>query len=240
MSETSATFEPNTDKSISLATSAGRVNVEIPGKTFTETVNIELSIPAMADIPAVPAGQETELKATDVAIEIKLSKPIQPQSPVTITMYYINLSLTGLNENHFTIAYYDENLSSWVPIPTEVYTSLKKLVGKTMHLSKFQIMQSSPVSVLNVKVYPNPLKSGTGTKFDRAKVAFEGLTKQYSLKIFNVSGELVFEHEETDSSGMYGWDIVNSQGTKVASGVYIYLITNDRGEKKTGKLAIIK
>jgi len=55
-----------------------------------------------------------------------------------------------------------------------------------------------------------------------------------------VSGELVFEHEETDSSGMYGWDIVNSQGTKVASGVYIYLITNDRGEKKTGKLAIIK
>jgi len=71
LSETSATFEPNTDKSISLATSAGRVNVEIPGKTFTETVNIELSIPAMADIPAVPAGQETELKATDVAIEIK-------------------------------------------------------------------------------------------------------------------------------------------------------------------------
>ena len=233
-------IDPDTAEEIVIITPAGEVKVEIPAGTFTEVVDAEVSVITQANIPAVPAEQQDKLKQTSVAIEIKLSKAIQPTKPITITMYYTNLTLTGFNDKHFTIAYYDDTSAKWVALPTTLYTSEKKLVGVITHLSKFQIMQAQPSATLNVKVYPNPLKLGSGTKFDRAKIAFEGLTTQYNLKIFTVAGELVFENEETGSNGRYEWDTANTNGTRVASGVYVYLVTNTAGEKAKGKIAIIK
>ena len=87
---------------------------------------------------------------------------------------------------------------------------------------------------------PTRLNSAAGRSLNRAKIAFEGLTTQYNLKIFTVAGELVFENEETGSNGRYEWDTANTNGTRVASGVYVYLVTNTAGEKAKGKIAIIK
>ncbi|OGS21078.1 MAG: hypothetical protein A2252_04075 [Elusimicrobia bacterium RIFOXYA2_FULL_39_19] len=85
-----------------------------------------------------------------------------------------------------------------------------------------------------VKAYPNPFKiSGADNK-----ISFTNLTTQVTIKIFNIAGELVKTLESTN--GLAIWDVKNEIDESVASGVYVYIITNPQGEKKTGKIAIIK
>ncbi|MBU1752696.1 DUF11 domain-containing protein [bacterium] len=90
------------------------------------------------------------------------------------------------------------------------------------------------VNLNQVIVYPNPNlsdKHGYNIYFDR-------LTENSTIKIFNIAGELV--REITVQSSPQSWDTCNSDGERVASGIYIYLITDPAGNKKTGKLGIIR
>ena len=48
------------------------------------------------------------------------------------------------------------------------------------------------------------------------------------------------EYSETGGTGLWLWDAKNDGGGKVASGVYIYYITNDSSQKAKRKIAIIK
>lgn len=86
-----------------------------------------------------------------------------------------------------------------------------------------------------LKVYPNPYKPSKG----HTKIVFANLSANATIKIFTFDGELVWEKENI-TTGSEEWLVVNKDNEKVASGVYIYFITNDRGERKFGKLAIIR
>ena len=103
------------------------------------------------------------------------------------------------------------------------------------------------VNLENVKVYPNPYKPNSGTIYDNNPIVgegiiFSGLTQKAKVQIFNIAGELVTEFEEEDGDGIYVWDTRNKNGEKVASGVYIYFITNpdDKSQKTKGRLVIIR
>ncbi|MEW6536936.1 MAG: hypothetical protein AB1454_15100, partial [Candidatus Auribacterota bacterium] len=83
-------------------------------------------------------------------------------------------------------------------------------------------------------------QEGTGVVFDR-------LTAKANIKVYNIAGELVAELDEPDDDGLadgrYLWDTKNEDGDKVASGIYIYYITNpDNTNMKParGKFAIIR
>jgi len=104
----------------------------------------------------------------------------------------------------------------------------------TGHLSIFGLFTPIVGDLSNVIVYPNPFKPYLG----HTEIYFKGLTEKTTIKIYNIAGELVREIENVD--GETTWDARNNSGNKVASGVYIYIITNDEGNKKIGKLAIIK
>ncbi len=84
------------------------------------------------------------------------------------------------------------------------------------------------------KTYPNPYK---GNYF--SGITFDSLTEGSKIKIYTLSGQLIKEIEVSDE-GMVFWDVKNEQGKKIASGIYIYLIVDEKGNKKTGKIAIIK
>ena len=93
-----------------------------------------------------------------------------------------------------------------------------------------------------LKVYPNPFrpndgKSNTGT-WDSG-IIFSGLTDNTTIRIFTISGELVME-KEISGTLSWKWSAKNSAGERIARGVYIYLVTNKAGEKKIGKIAVIK
>ncbi len=85
-------------------------------------------------------------------------------------------------------------------------------------------------------LYPNPVRTSLG----HDKVTFENLTNNVIIRIFKTNGNLVREINATDTTGAVTWDLNNDNGKKIASGMYLYLITNDRGHKLKGKLAIIR
>lgn len=85
----------------------------------------------------------------------------------------------------------------------------------------------------NVIAYPNPCKNGL-------KVTFKSLPKQATINIYTINGELVKTIKKNDSEDRIDWYLVNDDGKKVASGIYIYLVANDKGRRKAGKIALIR
>ena len=85
-----------------------------------------------------------------------------------------------------------------------------------------------------VIVYPNPFKPG------HSEINFAHLTAEATIKIFDIAGELVRKIEEQDGDGRAVWDGKNGRGKKVASGIYIYLITAPGSQKCVGKIGIVR
>ncbi len=64
-----------------------------------------------------------------------------------------------------------------------------------------------------------------------------GLQPTGIMRIYTLTGEKVFE--ATGVSGRLEWDAKNREGSKVATGVYLWVIQQDNGVKHTGKLFIV-
>ena len=86
----------------------------------------------------------------------------------------------------------------------------------------------------NVYAYPNPVRPGfTGN------VTIDGLTSNANVKITDIEGNLVFE--TTSEGGSVQWDTSAFGQYKVASGVYMILITTDDAlETKVSKVMIVR
>ncbi len=86
--------------------------------------------------------------------------------------------------------------------------------------------------------YPNPYLPSQ----HKQGITFAELTAEAQIRIFNIVGELIYDSGmiNTISPGTFNWLAVNQSGRPVASGIYIYLITNNEGQKKTGKVGIVR
>ena len=87
----------------------------------------------------------------------------------------------------------------------------------------------------SASLFPNPFEPYRGHK----SLTFDGLTAFAKIEIFTITGDRVCVLEESDGDGKLSWDVTNPQGKKLASGVYIYRITNQQGEEKISKFAVI-
>ena len=87
-----------------------------------------------------------------------------------------------------------------------------------------------------LRVFPNPWRSD---RHAAQSVTFDGLPLGSSVKLFTVSGRLVKTLTPAITSAT--WDLANDKGDKVASGIYVYLITvGNSGDKARGKVVVIK
>ena len=101
-----------------------------------------------------------------------------------------------------------------------------------------------PISVTasdltRVYCYPNPYISLEHTQ----GITFAELTDEARIRIFDIAGELVYDSgmiNTRDKFGKFNWPVVNESNTPVASGIYLYLITNNKEQKKTGKVGIVR
>jgi len=120
----------------------------------------------------------------------------------------------------------------------ETYTqTLTMDASKSLTVTLVPIFVDTPPfasDLSRVKAYPNPYK---GDK--HSQVVFDNLTANIKIRIYTLKGELVREIKEQDGDRAY-WDVRNKNGEKVSSGIYIYCITNSKGEDKKGKVGIIK
>ncbi len=80
--------------------------------------------------------------------------------------------------------------------------------------------------------YPNPYKPTT--THQGKHLGFAGLSGNWIIKLYNVAGELV--ESLSGNSTATVWDGADT----VASGVYIYVVTDGKNNKKIGKVAIIR
>ena len=82
--------------------------------------------------------------------------------------------------------------------------------------------------------YPNPWDV---RKYSKHQITFANLADGVTVKIFTISGFLV--KSVSSASGNAVWDLTNDSGKMVASGLYLYVASNDKNSV-AGKIAIIK
>ena len=129
------------------------------------------------------------------------------------------------------------------------YASIENSKGTTILDRNFvQVYPgvSPTIDLKNVTVVPNPYIGGS--KFNESehsrKIRFTNLTKNCTIKIFTVAGELVTILRHSDeSSGNAFWDMRTINNQEVGPGLYIYYIediNNKNGDSHIGKFAVVR
>ena len=90
-------------------------------------------------------------------------------------------------------------------------------------------------TVSTAHVYPNPCNISRGCN----GVTITRLTLRATARIYTISGELVRTIEKNSNIDSIGWDLKNTSGNQVASGLYLYFIQGG-GTSKKGKLVIVR
>ncbi|MDD3625698.1 MAG: T9SS type A sorting domain-containing protein [bacterium] len=83
-----------------------------------------------------------------------------------------------------------------------------------------------------IKIYPNPVRPGND-------LIFENISNGITVKIYNISGDLVQSLREEDGDGILIWDLKNKAGVKVSSGIYLMEVKSENGTRLE-KIAVIK
>jgi hypothetical protein len=99
-----------------------------------------------------------------------------------------------------------------------------------------------------VGVVPNPYRAGSLFDSPRGEVElgrriwFTGLPPRSVIQVFNLAGDLVRTlHHDDPNSGQEPWDLLTEPVRALASGLYVYVVTDlASGEVQRGKLVIIK
>lgn len=145
--------------------------------------------------------------------------------------------LSGNGEK--TLLQFNKNNS---PLPTDTVTDIKidPKTGKVYFCTYDGIVvyQGDVVNVgdgfSNIKVYPNPVV----TAQYKGNVKITGLAERTNIRITDAAGNVV--HQAVATGGFYEWNLNNTRGQRVASGMYFVLMTNADGtDKATAKIAII-
>jgi len=134
------------------------------------------------------------------------------------------------------------------PTGTFSITPTKPLLGTDKYLYNVQSTVTDATMADNwnkVTVYPNPLFAEnlgltyTGGRYDEPYVTFGNLPNDVTIKIYDLSGVLVRTLSKNDDTSALNWDLQNEDRLRVASGMYIALVTNPEFGEKVLKLAII-
>ncbi|MDR2192129.1 MAG: T9SS type A sorting domain-containing protein [Endomicrobium sp.] len=89
-----------------------------------------------------------------------------------------------------------------------------------------------------VKVYPNPWIPADKSNTHNGIITFAGLSPAGgTIMIYNSTGELV-KKLSWDTGSSATWDAKNDIGENVASGVYIWVLT--QGGNENGKIVIVR
>lgn len=100
---------------------------------------------------------------------------------------------------------------------------------------EYSITVSVEISGIDVK--PNPFKPNSDSA--HTAIIFDCHSQNSVIKVFTISRKLVWKKEVTGER-MVSWDAKGTDGNNLASGVYTYLILEESGAKRSGKIAIVR
>lgn len=100
-----------------------------------------------------------------------------------------------------------------------------------------------------VNVFPNPMygyniaTGYTGSPSDEPFVTFSNLPEEVTIKIYSLSGALLRTLDQNDktspASPFLNWDLQNENGIRVASGLYLAIVSSQKYGDKLLKFSII-
>lgn len=109
------------------------------------------------------------------------------------------------------------------------------------------VMVDTQNDLYRVYAVPNPYRTGGSRlttehyqNFPDEKIRFVNTPANCRIKIFTISGDLVWEYEHRNGGGNIEWDTRNRGGEEVTSGVYLYKIEDDDGNEVYGRLVVIR
>lgn len=107
-------------------------------------------------------------------------------------------------------------------------------------------IEATKADLDRIKVVPNPyiINAAWDEKSHEHKITFTHLPAECTIRIYTLAGDLVQELEHSSGEanirgGTESWDLFSKSGQSVVSGIYIYLVQSDVGNK-IGKFAILK
>jgi len=168
------------------------------------------------------------------------------QIPATITLSYEDSDQDGfvdgtspqsqLREETLAVYWLDESHSLWVKSPDSVVDKNSNIVtARTFHFSIFGLHGVGATDLSGAYAFPVPFIPSRGD----TDITFTDISPLCTIKIYTLNGELVRTIEHTSGITSHSLKATNDRGDRLASGVYLYLIKNDK-DKKKGKLIIIR
>ncbi|OGR96107.1 MAG: hypothetical protein A2016_09360 [Elusimicrobia bacterium GWF2_62_30] len=173
-------------------------------------------------------------------------------SPARITITYIDgdddgvVDGTSLGETSLRLFNLDTTALVWNRLSNSMLDPAARTVYADLpHFSIYALGSLTSVTgaLADVFAYPNPYRPGSGGNFDSTVfgegIVFESLPARSKIKIYSLAGALVAEVSDDDGDGRCLWNARNKDGSRAASGVYLYVVSSDAGKKK-GRIAIIR
>lgn len=134
-----------------------------------------------------------------------------------------------LPEEVLKMYWLDEVNNLWVKVAGSAVETEDNIVRADMdHFTVFALMGSGIADLSDAYAFPVPYLPS-----QHSKITFTNLSPVCTVKIFTLNGELIKELDHTGGSQAF-WEDIDA-----GSGVYLYVIKNDK-EKKRGKLMIIR
>ncbi len=180
--------------------------------------------------------------------------------------YNFNLdTLTSINTNNYIISpnnkilqvIFDNKSNNTVLVTTEKpFGSIGKeyiLTVKNVHSSIESgyipinenvgnqiILTGNAENLKDIFVYPNPINVN-----ENSKLTFANLTQFAEIYIFTIDGKFVTKLNEDDGNGGFDWNLLDDNGKKINSGIYIYKVIardseGNKIDEKINKFAVIR
>lgn len=197
------------------------IGVDVSGSVENGVITIALK--TVGELPFSMLGN-----AYQITMINDKNEEIQPQGSVTLSLFYPD-SDHGDEEADKGYKIYCLDTDGWKIVPGEqkVLPESDQITVKVGHLSVYAV----GIPIQGIMVYPNPFNPGRYA--DHTKIIFKGWAGYAKIRIYKLNGELI---EEIDGNDIKEW----LPPADVASGVYIYVIDVQGGQKLSGKLAIIR
>ncbi len=228
----------------------GDFTVKLSGITGVTGVPVEMSEYTFSyAIDCIPP----EVVSTEVisknSIQVTFSESLNPEE-ASLAANYELIAPLGDHENFIKSVTFQDAVATINFNNNMMYTNqpyfliiskVEDLHGNVIsnHKNTARFFLTDIKDLSHLTVYPNPINLK-----EVNSIAFMNfpLNKDGHLKIYNISGELVYHTNIpalTSVNYTYHWDMVNNSGKKVSSGMYFY-ICEMGGELKKGRFAIVR
>lgn len=208
--------------------------------SFTNAVNVPVTLkdPVTVTIRRKPVQVSGEAKLSAAASESN-----GEESPIVLNEKSVIVSKTGEGLTEASEMLYNAEAMSLT-----VTLSSPGMIGLGVKVLALA------VDLQHLVIYPNPWEASTNVSGDQ-KMKLDNLTPDAHIQIYNVLGELVLEGRVSNNAlstdnphlapvagnqGRVAWDLCNQSGKKVASGVYIIVVSNSAGERVIKKVSIVR